>query len=562
MFESSKEIVIKTDVLVIGGGSAGTMAAMAARQKGLDAVLVDKANIDRSGCGAAGNDHFMAVLETGPDWDTPEVFLGWYKRLTQGLVDSKVVDHVYVQKIKGLVDYLEGLGIQMKIDTKNNAFVRTKSFAQPGEYFINFDGRSLKPIVSKEAEKAGVKCVRQVYITDLLKQDDRVVGAVGFNIRNGDSYVFEASAVILATGNVARMYRNPSGLPYNAWHSPYNNGSAQAMAYKAGAELKNMEFVNYTLTPKNFSASALNAIVGMGGHIVNSLGERYVLKYHEQGEQGPRWTMPWGTYWELKEGRGPCYFDVRHLSDEALQHLLTHLLPVDKNTFMDYCDQKGLDLKKDLMEIQICEGQIPAFVGSVTGIHIDENCRTTLPGLYAAGGCAVSICNLAGSMAVGLSAGEAAAEEILQEKMKVRVIPDSEQVKELLARSYEPLYRVNELEESRFEGKLNQVMADYVGIGRTKLGMETALQEIEKLKELSTVVGASDGHVLMRVHEAQDMLLLAEVITRGALTREESRFGLSHYRGDYPETNPDWHVSLHQSLKDGVPVLKKVPAYQ
>jgi len=559
LFEQRNEVTLKTDVLIIGGGSAGTMAALAARKKGLDVILVDKANINRSGCGAAGNDHFMAVLETGPDWDTPEAFLTWYKRLTQGLVDTKVVEKVYTNRIKGLVDYMEKIGIQMRIDTENNDFVRTKSFAQPGEYFINFDGRSLKPIISKEAEDAGVKCIRQVYITDLLKQEERVVGAVGFNIRNGDSYILEASAVVLATGNVSRMYRNPSGFPYNAWHSPYNNGSAQAMAYKAGADLKNMEFVNYTLTPKNFSASALNAIVGMGGYIVNSLGERYVLKYHEQGEQGPRWTMPWGTYWELKEGRGPCYFDVRHLSDEALEHLLNHLLPVDKNTFMDYCNQKGLDLKKDLLEIQISEGQIPAFVGSVTGIHIDENCLTTVPGLYAAGGCAVSICNLAGSMAVGEAAGEAAADEILRNSIQIK--PDPEIISELKARAFEPLQRVNELEESRFEGKLHQVMAEYVGIGRTKLGLETGIKELKKLKDLTKVLGANDGHVLMRVHEAQDMLLLAELIIRGALTREESRFGLSHYRGDYPETNPEWHVSLHQSLKDGIPAMKKVPAY-
>jgi len=560
LFESKNEVVLKTDVLIIGGGSAGTMAALAARKKGLEVILVDKANINRSGCGAAGNDHFMAVLESGPDWDTPEAFLAWYKRLTQGLVDSKVVEKVFTSRIKGLVEYLENIGIQMRIDTKNNDFIRTKSFAQPGEYFINFDGRSLKPIVSKEAEEAGVKCVRQVYITDLIKQEERVIGAVGFNIRNGDSYIFEAPAVILATGNVSRMYRNPSGLPFNAWHSPYNNGSAQAMAYKAGADLKNMEFVNYTLTPKNFSASALNAIVGMGGYIVNSLGERYVLKYHEQGEQGPRWTMPWGTYWELKEGRGPCYFDVRHLSDEAIEHLLTHLLPVDKNTFMDYCNQKGLDLKKDLLEIQICEGQLPAFVGSVTGIHIDENCLTTVPGLYAAGGCAVSICNLAGSMAVGGAAGESAADEILRDRIEVKL--DQEKIAELKARAFEPLKRANELEESRFEGKLHQIMADYVGIGRTKLGLETGLEELKKLNDLTSILGATDGHVLMRVHEAQDMLLLAELITKGALTREESRFGLSHYRGDYPDTNPEWHVSLHQSLKDGVPMMKKVAAYK
>ena len=107
MFENGNEITLKTDVLVIGGGSAGTMAALTTRKKGLDVILADKANINRSGCGAAGNDHFMAVLETGPGWDTPEVFLSWYNRLTQGLVDKKVVEKVFTSRIKRLVGYLE-----------------------------------------------------------------------------------------------------------------------------------------------------------------------------------------------------------------------------------------------------------------------------------------------------------------------------------------------------------------------------------------------------------------------------------------------------------------------
>jgi len=163
-------------------------------------------------------------------------------------------------------------------------------------------------------------------------------------------------------------------------------------------------------------------------------------------------------------------------------------------------------------------------------------------------------------MAVGGAAGESAADEILRDRIEVKL--DQEKIAELKARAFEPLKRANELEESRFEGKLHQIMADYVGIGRTKLGLETGLEELKKLNDLTSILGATDGHVLMRVHEAQDMLLLAELITKGALTREESRFGLSHYRGDYPDTNPEWHVSLHQSLKDGVPMMKKVAAYK
>lgn len=557
MFGGRNEHRVETDVLVIGGGSAGTMAAIEAKKRGLRVSLVDKGGIYRSGCGAAGNDHFLAVLEEGPAWDQPEVFLAWYQRLTQGLADVKVAERVFVQRIKDMVADLEKMGIPMRLDQKNNTFIRTRSFMQPGDYFINFDGRALKPTISRVAAEAGVDFFPHIAITDLLKTDDRVVGAIGFQIRTGEFYVFSAQAVVLATGNVTRMYRNPSGLPYNTWHSPYNNGAAHAMTLKAGGDLKNMEFVNYTLTPKNFSASALNAIVGMGGYIVNSLGERYLFKYHEKGEQGPRWVMPWGTYWEMKEGRGPCYFDLRHLPEEAMEHLLGHLLPVDKNTFMDYCEQKGLDLRRDLMEAQICEGQLPAFLGSVSGIFVDDHCRTVVEGLYACGTCAVGIGSLSGSMCFGQAAGGDAADFVLGQGGSPAV--NENQVRGFKEQVFALARCRGSLTYQEFENKLQQVMSDYVGIGRTEAGLKTAVSELSRLEGMAGELRAENGHELMRVHEALDLLLVCNAIARGALERQESRFGLSHYRGDYPETREEWRKSIHLKLVDGNLAVSYVP---
>ncbi|QGP91507.1 FAD binding domain protein [Neomoorella glycerini] len=548
---------ITTDVLVIGGGSAGTMAALAARRQGLEVALVDKAGIDRSGCGCAGNDHFLAILESGPEWDTKEAFLKWYHRLTQGLVDMAIPEKVFLSRIKRMVAYLEELGIPMRLDATHNDYIRTGSFGQPGDYFINFDGRKLKPTVSAEAARAGVKFFRRINITDLLADGGRVTGAVGFDIRKGDFYTFLARATIVATGNVTRLYNNQASMPYNSWHSPYNNGGAQAMAFRAGAELKNMEFVNYTLTPVNFSASALNAIVGMGGYIVNGLGERFLFKYHEKGEKGPRWVMPWGVYWEIKEGRGPCYFDLRHLPEEAINHLLHHLLPVDKNTFLDYCEQKGVDLRKDLLEVQISEGQLPAFLGSVSGIYVTPECATTVSGLFATGACSVTVGSLSGSMCVGETAGEEAAKFIYRDKTVKPEVPKEE----LTARReaiYSPLKRQGGFKHCELENKLRQVMTLYVGIGRTRRGMLTALEELAKLEKLFPDVRADNLHELMRVHELRDMLLVAQLIARGALEREESRFGLSHYRGDFPTSREEWHCSLHQCLQGEQVVLKRV----
>ncbi|WP_338824091.1 hypothetical protein MHOCP_22160 [Moorella humiferrea] len=549
-FANLQEHQITTDILVIGGGSAGTMAALAARRQGLEVALVDKGGIDRSGCGCAGNDHFLAILESGPEWDTKEAFLKWYHRLTQGLVDMAIPEKVFLSRIKRMVAYLEELGIPMRLDMANNDYIRTGSFGQPGDYFINFDGRRLKPTISAEAAKIGVKFFRRINVTDLLIDEGRVVGAVGFDIRKGDFYTFLARATIVATGNVTRLYNNQAGMPYNSWHSPYNNGGAQAMAFRAGAELKNMEFVNYTLTPVNFSASALNAIVGMGGYIVNGLGERFLFKYHEKGEKGPRWVMPWGVYWEIKEGRGPCYFDLRHLPEEAINHLLNHLLPVDKNTFLNYCEQKGVDLRKDLLEVQISEGQLPAFLGSVSGIFVTPECATTVPGLFAAGACSVTVGSLSGSMCVGETAGEEAAKYISHDMTNSKPEVSNEELEVKRDIIYRHLNQQGGFKYYELENKLRQVMTLYVGIGRTRRGLLTAIEELAKLEKLLPDVGADNFHELMRLHELKDMLLVAKLITRGALEREESRFGLSHYRGDFPTSREEWHCSLHQRLQD------------
>ncbi|WP_434511853.1 FAD-dependent oxidoreductase [Desulfitobacterium sp. AusDCA] len=553
-----KEQWIKTDVLVVGGGSAGTMAALEAKKAGCDVVLVDKAGIYRSGCGAAGNDHFLAVLESGPDWDTPDVFLSWYQRLTQGLIDMKIPERVYIQRVKKLALELEEMGIPMK-EGADGGYIRTRSFAQPGDYFINFDGRALKPMVSKKAAAAGVKFITQVAIVDLLTQAGQAVGAVGFHIRTGEFYVFQAKAVVIATGNATGMFENPSGLPYNSWHSPFNTGAAQAMTLRAGAEIKNPEYVNYTITPKNFSASALNAVVGMGGHLVNAKGERYVLKYHEKGEQGPRWAMPWGTYFEEKEGRGPCYFDLRHLSDSAKKHLLEHLLPVDKNTFMDYCEQKGMDPGAELMEIQISEGQHPAFLGSVTGVFVDEFCATTVPGLYSGGACSVGIGSLAGSMCFGQAAG---AEAAAYAQRSAEVSVNTEQVDQLRELTFAPYSSTGTLTYTEAANKLRQIMSDYVSINRNEEGLTVALRELETLKTLQKEVKVEDGHSLMRLLELRDLLLLSEAIALSAIERKESRFGLSHYRSDYPETREEWHNSTHVTFKDGNLKIKYVGAYK
>ena len=557
---SGRLVEIDTDVVVVGGGSAGGMAALTARRAGAKVALVDKAGIYRSGCGAAGEDHFVAVLEAGEPWDRPEVFTDWYHRLTDGFVGSRLVENSFLRHIKGLVAYLEELGIPMRLDTERNDYIRTGSYSAPGRYWINYDGRDLPPSIAEEARKAGVDFFRRTAVTDLLVRDDRVAGVVGLDYRTGDICLFRTKTAILCTGNVCRMYDNLSGEPFNVWNSPFNTGIGQKVAFDAGAEVANMEFIGFSVTPKNFGSPGLAGLMGMGAHLVNALGERFVFNYHPLGEQGPRWAICQAVYTEMKDGRGPCYVDSRHLPEHELEHLLTRLLPVDKKSFGDYLAQKGLDLHRDLLEVEVTGGEIPAMMGQVSGIWVDENMATTVPGLYAAGGTALALGSQSGSMCGGITAAESAAAYAARIGAAPEV--DSTALAEIRSRVMAPLERKRDaISYRQFEDKLRQTMSRYVGVGRTEKGLKTALAELDVLEGHVQRLSATDGHDLVRCLEAQELLAVSKMIARGALVREESRFGLSHFRGDFPETREEWHKIVVQTKKGDGAEFSYRPAF-
>jgi adenylylsulfate reductase subunit A len=544
-----KKEIIHTDLLVIGGGASGCIAAIGAKEQGvLDVLVLEKAEISRSGDAGGGNDHLLAHLNTGEAWDTDQAMAEYYTRVSQGLIDIRIANRLHISRIREIVDKLESFGIEMK-DPETGQYLRTKSFGQPGPFFINYKGKRIKPILAGEVKKRRVKVLNRINVTNLLTDGNQVVGAMGFNVRTGTFYVVTSKATILATGDAIRLWPSPTGLPFNTWMNPYNNGAGHAMAFRAGAELANMEITVNTLVPKGFSAAGLNAFVGMGAYFVNSLGERYMNKYHPMGEGAPRNLLTLGTYREITEGRGPCYVDCRHLSKEAMDHLTTNLLPVDKDTFMTFCKQKGIDLKKALLEIAVSEVQSAGIAGSVSGIVIDEEGRTTVDRLYAAGACTVPSFGLSGALAIGYSVGIEAA------KVCLRIPKAGEHGKQEVENEFQSVYAALNRKEGfpcrRFEEKLRQVMGAYVGDIKTEKGLEIGLRKLDELERRADEVKANNCHELMRMAEFKDLLLIGKLVATAALERKESRMGMSHMRGDYPEQDD---VHFHGSMilkKDG-----------
>jgi adenylylsulfate reductase, subunit A len=531
--------ILEADVLVVGGGLAGNNAAIAAAEKGAKVLIADKSSIDRCGAIAGGVDHFMAYLNTD-GWDTRQAYLEWVGKIARGAVNLSVQNAVFCRELDAALERMERIGCSLK--QPSGDYYRTASMGQPGPYFINFNGKHLKPLLAKEARRLGCQVLEKCAISGLLNHDGKAIGAVGFHIRTGKFYMIKAKAIILATGNTNRLFENPSGLPFNTWQCPANTGASQAMAFEMGARLANMEFVRITVVPRGFSAAGLNALTGMGGRIVNSAGEEFMSRYHPAGTRGPRYKLVEGVMRELHEGRGPVYVDCRHLSPGDMAHL-RKTLGYDKDTLPDFIEQKGIDLAKDLLEIMPSEGMQggPSEVCS-SGIMIDEKTASTVPGLFAAGDCAdqmrcVHLCTTGGYLA-----GKMAAEHARDLKEEPAIM--TSQVRGLKDRTFAPMRASGKVSHRKLEDALRKMLWQNAGPARNERSLRVALDKLEEMGRYYNDIAATNYHELTRVLETEQMLQVAKMMCTASLTRKETRFGVYHHRTDYPEMSENYEGQI------------------
>lgn len=523
---------ISADVLIIGGGVAGLNAALTAAELGAQVVVADKGVIERSGNIAGGVDHFLAYLGTGPEWDTREAYLRCTWDVSQGAADLQVVDAVYCAELENAITRFAEIGVDLK--RPDGTYYRTQSYGHPGPWWINFNGKRLKPKLGAAIRKAGCKVLDRVTVTDLLVgKDGRVAGALAFHIRTGEFYEISAKTVVVASGGINRLYVSPSGLAFNTWLCPVNTGDGQALAYRAGATLANMEILRMTLGPQGLSAAGLNAFMGMGARLVNSSHQEFMARYDLRGNGAPRYKLVSGVLGEMREGRAPVYLDCRHLEEEDLRHLVK-TLGYDKDTLPDFFEQKGIDLKNDLLEISISEGMQGGpseLTGS--GVKIDSNCESTVPGLFAAGNCSDQCRSLHMAFSSGIRAGRQAAQEALKQKTFLDL--DQDEVSTRMDERSRPMAAAGGAFWGEFEDVLKRVMTLGAGPVRSAPGLEHARSSLEQLKAYASELRAENYHQLCRITEACNMLEMGSVLIHSAQFRKESRFGIGHFRSDFPE---------------------------
>lgn len=566
-----------TDILIIGGGTAGCMAAATAKEIAPDlaVTIIEKAHINRSGCLAAGMNAINAYLNPG---ETPESFTRFVRDDACGLIREDLVLSI-AGRLNEMVAKVESWGLPVVKDENG-------SYKRRGRWNVEIYGESLKPILAEAARKAGALVFNRMAVADLLRHDGRVVGAIAFSVRDASIHVFLAKAVIVCTGGASGLYRpnNQGPAHHKVWYSPFNTGAGYAIGLRAGAEMTSLEMRFIALRTKDVIAPTGTLALGFGAPQVNASGVEFMKEnYAEEG--GERAPTPWRVYAptrEYVEGRGPCFLDTRGLSPERVRALKEAYLSMYPGIVL-YWAANDLDPSQE--PIEIC-GTEPYVMGGhcQAGYWIDEQRRTTLPGLYAAGDVSggapykfVSGCWAEGAIAAetavadirdpdagvkGAVLGEVAPDEMAADKATVDLGILADSVREIQARIFAPylnLRAANQTEREatsqksmptvlpqEAEERLQKIMDEYAGglssaYQTNKAMLTMAERKLDALERHLSYLVAGSPHDLMQAHTVIDRLLVAQALVKHMLTREETRWPAFHSRSDFPGRNDaDW----------------------
>ncbi len=521
-----KQVTTDTDVLVIGGGSAGCWAAIRARELTPRVTLVEKAVVARSGASSFINCMLApASDEEFPLWRQELVERGEY------LNDQDWVE-ILLREQTGRVQDLTRWGVPFERDVQGK-LVRRLGRGHLGTRVISCHGLDFMGALKKKVQQAGVELVQRVMITDLLTSDGQyptagsVIGAVGLDVRTGDFHIYKAKAVVIAAGPMHTKKR--IGLTDNL------TGDGVAMAFRAGTDLQGLEFCtrgNIVLYDRKYYVGSSSPLQGMGVTFVNAIGERFMPRYDPVLKERSRLNILCQAFTkEALEGRGPVYVDFSAISEQDWRLYCT-ILPVENRSLNEGAIRSRRVECTPVMSMSSDCGE--------GGIRIGADCGTNLPGLYAAGSCAknpahgtysVAGVNIAFCNVSGYRAGEAAAH--YGQKIKNGGV-DGTQVKLLQERLFAPLGTKTGIAADEVFDNVNQVVTPArFSVFKNKRRIHEVLDNLEAIgKERVPRIAAPDIHELVKAHEAENILLLCKLVYTAALQRRETRF--THYLEEYP----------------------------
>jgi succinate dehydrogenase/fumarate reductase flavoprotein subunit len=529
----------EVDVLVIGGGTAGPMAAVKAKQAdpNLRVLLLEKANVKRSGAIAMGMDGLNNAII--PGHATPEQYVREITVANDGIVNQKTV-MAYAQNSFDMIQELDRWGVKFERDETGEYAVR--KVHHMGSYVLPMpEGHDMKKVLYRQLKRARVEVTSRLVATRLLIGDDgRIAGAMAFDCRTADFHVLRAKSVVLCTGAAGRLGLPASGYLFGTYENPTNAGDGYSMAYHAGAELSGIECFQINPLIKDYNGPSCAYVTGpFGGYTANADGQRFIECDYWSGQ------MMWEFYQELEGGKGPVFLKLDHLAEETISQIETILHTNERPSRGRFHEGRGTDYRKRMVEMHISE--IGLCSGhSASGVWVDEHARTTVPGLHAAGDLACVPHNyMLGAFVYGRLAGESAARFCGDHE---HAALDQEQVAAERERVFAPLLRERGLPPNQVEYKLRRMVNDYLQPPKVTRKMEIGLERFEAIREDLALLKAREPHELLRAMEVHAIRDCAEMAARASLFRTESRWGLYHARVDFPERNDaEWFV--HAQLK-------------
>ena len=535
---------ISTDVLIIGGGTAGCYAALTISENSDKKVLIcEKAHIKRSGCLAAGVNALNAYIVEGRK---PQDYVDYAKKDADGIVREDLL-LTMSEKLNEVTDRLEKLGLVILKDENGKYVTR-------GNRNLKINGENIKPILADAVEKAkNVTVLNRVNIFDYSVKDNKINGAFGFGIESGIFYTIEAKAVIIATGGAAGLYKpnNPGFSRHKMWYPPFNTGAGYAMGIRAGAEMTTFEMRFIALRCKDTIAPTGTLAQGVGAKQINSLGEVYETKYGLTTSE-----RVYGTVNENQEGRGPCYLRTEGITAEQDESLLKAYLNMAPSQTIKWIES-GRNPSRQNVEI---EGTEPYIVGGHTasGYWVDTDRATTIEGLFAggdvAGGCPQKY--VTGALAEGEIAGLSAVKYI-DSKESFEKISDEDtnyhlRETEKYLTDRHSLYTTEQLEEA-----MQTVMDSYAGGIKTNYRfnekqLDIADCKIRQLETLTDDLYAEDFQELMYICELKERLTVCKSVIAHLRARKETRWHSFAENLDYPEKDDrNFNKYVNSRLENG-----------
>lgn len=566
--------VLSTDILIIGGGTAGCYAAyILGKRSDYHVLIVEKANIRRSGALAAGVNALNAYITDG---HTPQDYVDYAKRDAHGIAREDLLLSMS-GRLNEVTAELERLGL---VILKNE----DGSYAARGWRNIKINGENIKPLLANAASsQPNVAVLNHVNITDYFLEDGTVRGAYGFDVNAPVFYEIHAEAVLIATGGASGLYRpnNPGFSRHKLWYPPFNTGAGYAMGILAGAEMTTFEMRFIALRCKDTIAPVGTIAQGISAVQVNAKGEKYENRY-DRTTSG----RLYGTVMENREGRGPCFLKTAGISREQETDLYKAYLNMAPSQTLkwleDECGPSGKNVE--------IEGTEPYIVGGHTasGYWVDENRQTTLQGLFAAG-------DVAGGCPQKYVTGALAEAEIAAEAMmrylsdgvfgncavgehtktqkgsherksgyayagagrkddSDRFEEDSPKKKQEYEAYLSKSHTVIDIDQA--EEAMQAIMDQYAGGIRTdyrynETGLREADRRIRLLQEEIPSLRAETMYDLLRIYELRERLVVCRTLLAHMAARKETRWHGFAENTDYPRTDPRFEKYVNSRYRNG-----------